>query len=834
MHKLYTNSIIIPVKNKHYNTLPYNMFIMKIRCLLIISFVLLFVNSQAQKPDVLLDEFNQKYPQEKIHLHFDRDMYVSGETIWFKAYLLSELLPDTISSSLFVEMIDDKGKLISKKNLPVFSGTASGNFDLPDSLPAGYYTVQAYTSWMLNFDKDFIFKRKILVFNNTVETHTSSVKNDSYTINFFPEGGNMVADVANFIAFKATNANGYPVSFTGSVIDSKDNAITEIKTIHDGMGKFALIPQSEEKYFAKVKFDNGKETTIQLPSSLPQGVAIHVDKNLKGIRITLSRAAYNAIEKMPVFILGQMENHVVFKTDVTIEGESGYFTIPTVSYPSGILQITVFDANNNPLSERLTFIDNEDYTIKSYLTADTFDITKKAKNVFTFSVPDSMEGTFSVAITDNNKTEIAEDKDNIISGFLLSSDIKGYVHDPAFYFTKDDKFTKDALDLVMMTNGWRRFKWEKIASNQLPEIKFEALPYIRISGKAYTENKKDLITEGDLNFFFKDMVDSSTTFFTVPIDAQGNFRIDSLVFKDTASLYFNYNTKKVNKKKVLLKLDQSSAWPARNFFNIPRDYYFSDSLLSGSLKIKMNKNKEQLQYYNDYISKIIQLKEIKIKAKKKSPAQLVNEKYTSLVFSTPNAKIIDLINNPEPHGSNLPILIRSIPGIDITGNPPNQKIVSLYGGISISGGGHKEITIYLDEFQTDFNSIEYIPLDEIALVKYVESFALTSSNGPSLFIYRKIASDLVSTPSNYVTKFNFPGYSITKEFYSPDYSIPDKDAVPDIRTTLYWNAEILLNKDKQKETLKFYNSDDCHKMRVVIEGFNNAGRLCRIEKIIGT
>ncbi|MBA2249756.1 MAG: hypothetical protein H0W12_06145 [Chitinophagaceae bacterium] len=797
-----------------------------------IFFSLLFLQSKAQTPDVLLGKFNLAAPQEKIHIHFDKEMYVAGESIWFKAYLTSQFLPSGISSSLFVEFIDSRGKLISKKNLPVFEGTSQGNIELPDSLAGGSYTIRAYTAWMLNFDKEFNFTKKIFVFNNTASLPVAEMKNDSYTFNFFPEGGNMIADVVNYIAYKATDANGYPISFQGSIVDSKGNNIIDIKTVHDGMGRFPFLPQYDEKYFAKVKFDNGKEATMQLPASLLQGIAMHIDKNNTGLRIALTRPSAYAKDKMPLFIVGQMENNVVFKTNITLDGETGNITVPTSTFPSGILQITIFDAEQKPIAERLSFVDNEDYKLNSSFTMAVFNTTKRAKNNFSFAVPDSIEGSYSVAITDEDKVGILPDRNNIISDLLLSADIKGYVHDPAFYFTSNDKFTKDALELVMMTNGWRRFKWEQILASQTPDIKYKPYPYIRFSGKVYEENKTTLVTSGDLNFFVRDKVDSSTIFISAPIDAEGNFKIDSLYFSDTAHVYFDYNTKKKSKKQVFLKLDQTSPWPLRNFLNMPAINY-RDDVFSDSMMLKMKRNKDQLTFYNAEMSKYIRLKEIKIKVRQKSPAQLVNERYTSSLFSNENAKIIDLVNNPTPNTTNLETFIRSrIPGVDFLGSPGNQKIVSIFGGRSILKG-QQTVTLYLDEFETDFNSISYLLIDEIALIKYVDNFVMVSGNGPAMFIYRKLPEDMGNNASQYVSNFSFPGYSVTKEFYSPDYSMPQKDVASDIRTTLYWNPEILLNKEKQKENFQFYNADNCHKIRVVIEGFNKAGKLCRIEKVIG-
>ena len=801
---------------------------------LLLFFIFIMIHSQAQTPGALLNNYNHKYPQEKIHLHFDKDMYVAGETIWFKAYLLSDLLPDTISSTLVVEMIDANGKVAKRQNLPVIEGTANGSFQLPEDLQGGYYTIHAYTGWMLNFDAAFLFNKNIFIYNGRSNATTPPLKNNNFTVDFFPEGGNLVMDVVNYIAFKGTDAKGYPVSFTGSITDSKGNNITDIKTMHDGMGKFTLLPQLEEKYSANLKFENGKIATVQLPA-VQRGVALHIDNDQKTLRITLTRSADDTKEKQTYSLLGQMENHVLFETPLVLEGEAGSIALSEANYPTGILQVTVFDAAGLPVRERLTFVNNDDYNLKASLIRETLNVNSKAKNVLNLSVPDNIEGSFSISITDDNKSVKEQHVDNIVSRFLLSSDIRGYVHEPAYYFMNNDKPTRTALELVMMTNGWRRFKWDELLSKQQTAGKFKPLPFLHLSGKVYTENKKDLITQGALNFIVKVKADSSTAFFTAPIDPSGNFNVDSLIFRDTAAIFFNYNTKQKNKKQVWLKLDQTSSFPV-DVNPSPVSTILSsiaDNIFD-SVKQRLNKNQEQLNTYNKEQLQMIQLKEIKINVKKRSPTQLVNERYTSSVFSTPNANTtLDLINNKPPNISNLIVFIRNqIPGIDIVGPPGNQRIVSTFGATSLQTG-KQEVAIYLDQNGTDFNELQFIPIDEVALVKFVSRFVYASSNGPALLIYRKNSSDLATLPSNYVSSFTYPGYSISKEFYSPNYDIPANTHTADIRTTLLWNPDIYFERGIQKVPITFFNSDNCKRMRVIVQGFNKAGKLCVIEKILG-
>ena len=133
--------------------------------LLLLFFILLFcLAGEAQKPDEVLSRWSEKSPIEKVWLHVDRDNYLAGETAWFKAYLYSDYQPDTISTSLYVELLNESSIILSRQILPVFSGSGNGQFELPDSLPTGSYQLRAYSPTMLNYDADFIYKRSIFIY----------------------------------------------------------------------------------------------------------------------------------------------------------------------------------------------------------------------------------------------------------------------------------------------------------------------------------------------------------------------------------------------------------------------------------------------------------------------------------------------------------------------------------------------------------------------------------------------------------------------------------------------------------------------------------------------
>jgi len=210
-------------------------------------FIVAFTGLQAQRIDSLLNILDENYPQEKIHLHLDKTFYNPGETIWFKAYLVTDNLPTTISKTCYADLIDEKGSLLQRKMMPVLESGAASNFDLPDTLHSGKLFIRAYTSWMLNFDSSLLTVLPIHIIPVKPVTKKPDVTT-VYTLTLFPEGGDLVQDINSIVAFKATDQEGTPVNVAGNIVDDKGKQIAIFKSIHDGMGYFSLQPQAGEKY----------------------------------------------------------------------------------------------------------------------------------------------------------------------------------------------------------------------------------------------------------------------------------------------------------------------------------------------------------------------------------------------------------------------------------------------------------------------------------------------------------------------------------------------------------------------------------------------------------
>ncbi|MCH5720481.1 hypothetical protein [Niabella hibiscisoli] len=435
--------------------------------------------------------------------------------------------------------------------LPVFGGVTYGQIDIPDTLPTGTYRIRAYTPLMLNHERDFVYSTPIRVYGRSNKPLVAA--NNSSTLTFFPEGGNLIVGVENTIAFKATSGEGLPENVSAIIQDNTGANQTQISSFHDGMGVFKLTPVNGKTYQA---IWNGKSFPLPVPSD--KGIALHLQHSRSAISYSYARSGDNGFA--PSYIIGQMQHQVVFKQAV---GSHSSGSIPTAAFNSGILQVTFFNKDGMPLAERLVFVNNKEYVVNAVLNAQQVATKARGKNRYTIDFKEPVNGNFSIAVTDDNYNEPGPRKDNIVSSLLLTSDIPGYVHNPAFYFG-DNKDADKALDLVMLTNGWRRFSWNKIISNTPPRPGYTDPGYISLSGQVNVRGSKKNFAERDLLVWVATS-DSGRALELVKTDAEGRFKMDSVVFFDKAKILFS-DIMGNKSQFITVKLDTDSLYKT---FNLP-------------------------------------------------------------------------------------------------------------------------------------------------------------------------------------------------------------------------------------------------------------------------
>ena len=305
---------------------------------------------------------------EKVYLHLDRDIYYTGDDIWFKAYLidaLDHLLTDN-SNNLHVELISSALKIISSKVLRLDGGLGNGDFKLADSIRSGRYKIRAYTNYMRNFSDQLFFTKEITVINANdrqaeISDEVKYVKN-TFRLNFFPEGGSLIDSVYSIVAFKAVDNLGKGCDVSGKIYSSAGDLITTFKSTHLGMGSFILRPLPGLSYYSVFRSADSVDVRSELPGSFHTGVtfstSINQDNELL-ITIKTNSKTLAIISDHDLVLNCSIRKEVINTIHYRIKSPLSSFVIPTDYLPNGILMLTLSTPEDLPVSERLVYIQKE-------------------------------------------------------------------------------------------------------------------------------------------------------------------------------------------------------------------------------------------------------------------------------------------------------------------------------------------------------------------------------------------------------------------------------------------------------------------------------------------
>jgi hypothetical protein len=779
-------------------------------------FVFLLITCQAQQIDSTIAIYGDVYGQERMYLHFDKSSYAAGETIWFKAYLMKAIFPADESKSLYVDWTDENGKLLLHCISPVQDAISFGQFDIPANFSGNYIHVKAYTKWMLNFDSSFLYNKDLRILSKTAAGKAPAIVPE---LAFFPEGGDAVSGVINKIAFKANDQWGRPVKIKGIIQNNKNVTVDTLRTVHNGMGFFYINPQPGESFTAKWKDEKGTEHTSALPAVKNSGVSIQIGIN--GDKRSFLISAPAGSNSGTLQLLGTMYQQTVFKVTKELKDGMVQGIIPTAELPSGILTITVFDNQWKPLAERITYVNNEEYIFQPEMTVQHWGLNKRARNEVEISVPDSLAANLSVSVTDNDID--ADSSDNIISHLMLTGELKGKVYNPAHYFMNKTDSISRQLDLVMLTHGWRRFNWAQVVKGEFPKIIYpKDTSYLSVSGKIYGGTAAQLRGAGDIILFIN-QGKGQNKIVPVAIKPDGSFNDPQMILFDTAKVFYQ-----IPKSKGLgdatVQFMQNRLPPFGN--NMKATGWFSnqngDTTGNARHFQLSDATAQEARMYNAKV-----LEGVTIKAKTKSNVQLMDEKYTSGLFSGGDAIQFDVLDDPTAAASfNIfNYLQGKVAGLQIntTSTPP-----------SLQWRGSTPL-IYLDEMPTDADMVSNISVSDVAYVKVLRPPFMGGSGGSggAIAIYTRKGNDRKQEPGKGLSNNLVSGYNSIRQFYSPNYeSISEDNEKKDFRTTLYWNPEIITSPGKSKVVFTFFNNDVTNSFRVVLEGMTKDGRLAHVEQVM--
>jgi hypothetical protein len=634
-------------------------------------------------------------------------------------------------------------------------------------------------------------------------------------VQFFPESGNLVNGITSRVAFKAIGIDGLSIAIKGNIVDNDNKEIAKLETLHGGMGSFLLIPVSGKTYTANVIFEDGSTKSIPLPKVIDQGYVLSVyQPNKDSVLVRIHASA--PLLSSSVNLIAHTSGETVFAAPVKIEKPITSIWLKKKVFPTGIAQFTLFNASGEPLNERIAFIRSNDLMQLDIKTAKTSYSSKEHVQV-DLEAKDSQGkptiGNFSVSVIDESKVPFDENKEStIFSNILLTSDLKGYVEEPNYYFAKTGDDADKALDNLMLTQGYRRFAWKELNNTIVtkPQFPAEGLGTV-ITGRVTTLTDKPV---PDANISLLALRASAVK--SVTADADGRFHFEPFFLTDSIKLFFQARTKN-GSDKVKLLLTRIPGIKVNSNPNLP------DASLNvhSSLKQYLDNGKQEDDAYEKLgmLDKVHRLKEVKIWAKKHDPLENYSSQWGPVV--------------PEGHADfTLYVEPRDeypTPGIYLQGLLPNVIFTMTGGGMvpdrSVYLNGRK---LSLDETIDilNYGGLDVESIARVDLLNKFNSLIYMYGKEPCMFIYTK-KGYVRKTYNPSVVNITHKGFNKVREFYSPKYDKPGANLkLPDLRSTVYWDP-YLKTDVAGKTSFNFFNADGPGTYKVIVEGINANGELGR-------
>lgn len=795
--------------------------------------------------------------EEKVYLHFDNTAYFLGETIWFKAYVVQTgrngLSP--LSKTLYVDLITPEGDIVESKKVKLSDGKGVGEFQLKDSLRSGFYEVRAYTRYVLNQGDEAIFSRVFACYakprvvgnfqdrrmsnrdktNNLYNYRPKDSNAGSFKLLFFPEGGNLVEGVFSRMAFQAFDKDGEEAALTGAVLNEKGDTLASLVTQHQGMGSFYYTPgQSKAKAVVMYK---DKKYQFDLPQPLKVGYTLNVDvSNPERLTLIVQRAAGMPVEKLGVDIScrGQLYGE---DTLSLYQGNAIALNFPTKMLPSGVAQITLHSADGRPLAQRLAFVNHAtQMRIEANLSKPTYKPFERINLDLALSdnKGNPIQTELSLSVRDATTTPIDPYADNIVTNLLLSSELKGYIQSPGYYFEGNDPQRMADLDLLMMIQGWTRYDWKRIVGLDNTQFKHPYEQSLLIEGNAYTLYRKKAKEGLGVTMILKG--DSVSQHGACITDKDGRFNMELANFYGKSDLLIE--TKENEKRKEhIIRLDRVFS-PAIRAYGInetrqPDWITTVDTLIKPVTQPETDENTwlDTLSLSKDAVNiKSLLLPQVVVKADRKtaavddglrdaSVAVNVEESLDRLldrgewVPATALSAISEFIpyfscnkeSGPRYKGKKMAVLVD---------NRPLEEVAKEMG--------ITDTNVYDILFQFASIDLSLLTIKE-GMDSNLGQFGMNPSDfEATLYLYtdpkRKVPIGIRNT--------TFYGYTLNKTFYSPPYDMLMMPDANDVRRTLYWDPCVKTDKNG-KAKVSFYNNRSCRKININAETVTENG-------IIGT
>ncbi|MDM1555998.1 MULTISPECIES: hypothetical protein [Chryseobacterium] len=770
------------------------------------------------KLDKAITNLENNYEQEKVYVLTDKSQYAAGDKIWFKSFVFDGYNRSALSTTLFVELYNSDKKLIDWKTILLTNGEGSGDFQLKEDLPEQVYFVRAYTPYMTNFNEDFQIVKTLPVYNPNSAESLAISKSSDWSAKAFPEGGTFINGTPTKFAVRLSSSTSLPENWTGKIVDVQNpNApVVTFKSFDKNVASFTMTPASGKKYQAIIQDNTGKSKTIDLPQVADSGLHLEVNSAKEGIKYTLK--GVNLKQQLQNYkIVGTINNHLAYRANIKQLTNEVSSLIPTKisNGANGVLQLAIFDDQDNLVAQRLCFIKPNDLKLeKADIIGQSIKQTPRSFNSIDLS-PESYFKKYTVLVSEDDGSNKPEEE-NILSSLWLTGDFTTRIDSPAQYFSKNAN--SEALDALLISEKWKRFDWNSVLSGSTPTIKTSSQKFLSYRVKPIKNNA--LIINSAVVLLLKSGK-GEPIISPFQTDQSGYVYLNNLSNDEplTVSLYANSKDNKESNADNLFVTVEPLVNPIQFNGNFPDTKYkliksTGNKALPTTISKAINTQKNNKKIEG---AEVQEIKEVALTGKKKDPKEELDKQLSTGMFSSQNSTIFDFVNEDQ-HAEGMPNILDWLQGraAGLTFQRNNS-------GINIPYIRGQQAKLYLDEILTDPTMISTMPVNNIAMVKIIKGGGLI---GDAIAIYTMKGNMKPKNTGKEAPKNNtsvIKGYDRPSEFL---VEMLDENAKieNDTRETLYWNPN-LFDSDYVPPRIKFFNNDSAKQYKVLIISFDEDDNL---------
>lgn len=654
------------------------------------------------------------------------------------------------------------------------------------------------------------------------------------TLRFFPEGGQQIMGVPGRVAFQATNEFGKGADVSGVIVDKSNRVVTPFSSIHMGMGSFAFTPVAGESYFARIERPVTPPALIPLPTPMERGYSFNMqEKDSTSVTWTI-----HAPEEGIVYMIAQAHGELLHTEKASVVKGKNTWRLQTNSFPRGICVFTLFDAQGIAQAERLVFLqpskglriqlitNKERYEPRDQVRVDirTTDFTGKP-----------VRAKLSLAAVDDKIISFADDKqDNLLSQMLLSSEVRGKIQEPSFYFDPAEPHAPEALDHLLMTQGWRRFTWQAVLDSTR-NITFAPEKTRTIAGTVVNDSGQGMATTVTL------------------IEAGGRRRIVNV--ETTADGHFVFKnidptvnilliTRKpgviVMQKNAMQSISHQSLKSTGLLPDVQGEVDEETETSEGDVAEETTVEDLDLTFSQD----VSQLSEVVITGLGVEEARNV----TGTMVRVQNAPGAGFFSTATFEDA----LTGRIPGVMVrpqTGNPGASTTLTLRGVSSLGSGGNEPLYVIdgyplapsLNRNFANGSVVDPADIESIHVINSPEATAIYGSRGANGVIsivtksnlgYRQVHAK--TKPPRYNSVLITPrGFTQVREFYQAPPERSREAKRDNFKTTVFWHHSVVTDEAGEAH-VSFYHNDAVSAFRITAEGFSTTGLLGRAEHVYHT